>query len=312
MIEFDGTAPLYEDVDPAVEARNLEKLESCTSSLATEALSSSASAFTSNIRAIFHLLGMPHIVSAYSQGYAATQALQFAETFLADKSLFGEDLRAEFDSKSEQGDVGPVNVIPDLLTDDDLGVRVALESQLSLVTVAVWTALETLGHDVWVEAVNSFPEPLARYALTKQGEETRGSEPKSIRANWLTKYGFDLRTRMGTVLADDEARFRFGSPDQIIKSYKAIIKEPKEVEGMWAEISKDLNLLNLTRNLIAHRAGMVDERFNKQAKLGLPLGKRLPLTNDNVHQFVTLTVIAGCKLLTLCDAQLSDLSIEGK
>ena|SRR5215207_8242725 len=182
-----------------------------------------------------------------------------------------------------------------------------MEYQLAFVTAAVWTALETLAKDVWVGAVNAFPEPLARYALNVQGEGIRGSESKSIKATWLGKYGFDLRDCMGILLADDEARFRFNSPDQIVKAYRSIFKGSKETDQMWAYIKRDLNLLNLSRNLIAHRAGIVDERFNRQAKLNLPVGERLPINTQNVHDFAGVAVLAGCELLALSDAYLDDL-----
>lgn len=309
MIEFNTTTPLYDDVGD-ISNVNLEMLDDCMLGLVTEPVLRPASAFTLNIKAIYHLLEMPHIMSAFSQGYAANQALGFAEDFLADKSLFGEDLRTEWESKHQEGEVGPLNLLSELLSDekDKFGIRTALENQLAFVVAALWTALETLAKDVWVGAVNSFPKPLAGYALGAQGEGTGEREARSIKANWLTKYDFDLSGRMGTLLAEDEAKFKFSSPDQIIRAYKGTFKRSEQLDQMWASVRKDLNLLNLTRNLIAHRAGIVEERFNRQAKLNLPVGERLPLNTQNVHQFVNLAVRAGCELMTSCETYLYALS----
>lgn len=302
MIELTADAPLY--TDNFTKELELEALENCISALTYEALLLPSSTFSSNVRAIFWLLDMPQTVSAYSQGYGAAIMMTFVNQYLNDKGSVDKDLESAWESHRKQN--SPVyDVFPSIL-EKQKNVQVALESQLAFAVVAIWTALEALAKDVWVGAVNSFPDPLARHALNAQNEGDRASEPKSIKSSWIAKYGFDLRDCMGTLLAEDEAKFKFSSPDQIIKAYKASFKESEEISRMWTEAKKELNLLNLSRNLVAHRAGIVDERFNRQAKLALPVGKRLPLNTKNVHQFLNVAVMAGCELLTSCEAGLSD------
>jgi len=122
----------------------------------------------------------------------------------------------------------------------------------------------------------------------------------------VSKNGFDLRHNMGTLLAEDKSKFQFSSPSQIRTASISAFGRTSVIKRMWSEIFQDLELLNLVGNLIAHRAGLVDQRFNSKTQLNLPVGKPLPLKSTNVIRLIDIAALAGCELLTTVNKWFAD------
>ncbi len=322
MIRFDPEAELYDY--PGFDG---EELRNCVSRLRVEALSGPAETFALNIGAIDSFLKLPWYLVGFGHGWGTRDVLVFVQNYLHAKSLPSEDVeeivtayrskvksmkervetpRTESDSLDDCADLldetTPQIVPPDVRmalgrSDNAPAVR----SLLAFTSVATWTAVESLAKDLWISCVNLRLDPLAKNALRVQGGGTGEGDSKSIKAVWLAKYGFDLRDRMGTLLVEDENKFQFDSPKLIRKSYVAAFGQSPETEGLWQEIGYDLGLLNLTRNLVAHRAGIVDQKFVDQTRLAIPVGEYVPLNAENVANFLTVATQAACELLAFVD-----------
>jgi len=66
-----------------------------------------------------------------------------------------------------------------------------------------------------------------------------------------------------------------------------------------------LELLEQRRNLIVHRAGMVDKRFIDKTSLGYELGTLLPLDDEVISESLNASIDAGCELLKCLDEWLA-------
>lgn len=309
MIEFDPTHSIYTNV--ANSSTAFDRVRTCAANVESSVVSTPAETFALNIEAIQSVLKLPWLLGVYCQGYGAGAVIRFAVDYLDGRELPGEELKAAFeatthrqsqsaDEEEEPDEFVAYADIVEVVT-NRLDTKPAIRSLLMFAAFAAWAALESLAKDMWVVSVNTSLDQLGKNALNTQDARSRSNETKSISAKWLSKYQFDLRHCMGTLLVEDEKKFTFDSPERIRKAYTSAFDEPAEFIRIWVASSEELHLLNLVRNLIAHKAAIVDERFNNQAGLDLPMGKPLPLNTTNVLQLVDVAVNVGCKLLEFVD-----------
>lgn len=295
MIEFDPTLPTFIEVDYQRADRCREGLEVCVNNINSEYLTLPAQTFVTNMEAIFSMLDLPVHIAAYGAGFGAGELVEFANTYFSEEPHFPTELKKAIDARREEGKVRYPDVA--YFLNDIESMEPAVRAYLSFTVVAIWTALESLAKDMWIASVNSSADNLAKSALNASSG-ARGGESKSVKSRWLAKYNFDLRSHMGTLLIDDEGKFTFDSPTQILEAYIAAFGKSSAVNYMWKNTKQNLNLLNLCRNLVAHRAGIVDERFASKVKLNLSIGTPLPVNNENATQFAEVVVEAGCELIT--------------
>ena len=135
-----------------------------------------------------------------------------------------------------------------------------LEGLLKSVLVQIWGAIEVMAGDLWEGALNEHPNHLAEL----HGKDNQPST-KTVPLSILNEHQFDLSKRMGTVLKD---HFRFTVLDGIQSAYlRAFYSDGIEIEK--AVKSQSLKALALTRNLLVHKAGVVDSVFLKEGS-GIP------------------------------------------
>lgn len=80
-----------------------------------------------------------------------------------------------------------------------------VQAVLSAMLMQLWTAFESLAQDTWIVSVNSKPNPLAKRILKSGRDLATGAQIKSIPANQIVGFDFDLRRSMGTVLVRQRA-----------------------------------------------------------------------------------------------------------
>src|SRR5262249_34023252 len=71
---------------------------------------------------------------------------------------------------------------------------------------------------------------------------------------------------------------------------------------------EDLDLLEASRHVIVHRAGIIDAEFTKRREnksTTFPEGCSIPLDGRLVSRMVNAGISAGCKLLRLLDDELT-------
>jgi hypothetical protein len=186
-------------------------------------------------------------------------------------------------------------------------VREWVEGQLAGATSAAWTAFECMATDAWVTMLNTDPMSFYQNTLmvTGSGEMPIGLDSKQISVSLLAKYQFDLRNHLGTLL---KPKFDLTSLKNIREAYEAALGKSPEVAGLFA--GEDLNLLEICRHVIVHRAGIIDAEFSKRTRrmsFKVSEGQPLPLNGKLVSTLANAAIMAGCNLLALVDCRLTAL-----
>jgi hypothetical protein len=170
----------------------------------------------------------------------------------------------------------------------------ALLATLSAQLLQVWTAFESLSSDLWVKALNERPIKL----VLKWSDS---SKDKSIPITDLHRAGFDVRHAMGTILRE-RGKASFLSLESTKDAYKRAFGD--FVSAFFD--NTQLRVLELTRNLIAHRAGKIDTTFIKEIPTGHPFGvleenKDLRLTDEIVRDLCSVAVESSLKIIEYVD-----------
>jgi hypothetical protein len=169
----------------------------------------------------------------------------------------------------------PVNMLS-RAPDGTLGFDMFLASYV----VGAWTAIETLAGDLWEAALNIDPDGLAllkgkprRHANASSPGTSRPRQKdevsKSVDLDLIKFHGFDLRTKMGTVL---RGRYEFSRLSKIRDAYFAAFdRESGQIEA--AIMHESWDALSALRNLIVHKASVIDDEYLRRAKdLKIPQG----------------------------------------
>jgi hypothetical protein len=148
------------------------------------------------------------------------------------------------------------------------GIGAVLESML----LSAWTTFETLAADLWETALNEHPQELAllRGKLPRDApkakkplaalpprEAPETAESKMIKLDYLQRHGYNLSRLMGTVLRE---KFNFQILESIREAYAQAFDE-RHAAVRAAVFHPSLTALAATRNVLVHRAGVVDQEF---------------------------------------------------
>jgi len=149
-----------------------------------------------------------------------------------------------------------------------------------------WGALEVFARDFFVAIVNVRTE-LAR-RLVESDQTGHAFQLQSVPFALLAEYGFNLRSRLGQLLA---ARYDIGS----IPAMRAVFGVLFPDNGPLAAALDDrmLWLLAERRQLIVRRRSLVDANYVKAAAEPLPLGSELIVTPDDLERYMR----SGCDVV---------------
>jgi hypothetical protein len=169
-----------------------------------------------------------------------------------------------------------------------------VEAAFAAMTNSAYAALETLAADLWIEAVNRHPK-LAENWFDKNPD-------KKLPGNVLAGYGFDVASRMGTILHETRT-VTFESWKEVRKAYEHCFKgDLTDAFEPWQSVYQ----AEKTRHLFAHRGGMVDRKFRDEMKdfpeySSLVVGERLRLTGPVVRDHIDACIRCGVGLLRSAD-----------
>jgi hypothetical protein len=150
----------------------------------------------------------------------------------------------------------------DFMSYVDEATRTIYDTLMSAELVLCWTAFETLAGDLWEAALNTRPQKLASLAAKNVPQGGGKQEGKTVPLNFLERYGYDVKNRMGTILL--EHRGPFQTLKTIEGAYKGAFPAPcwAGADDSWD--NRDVKTTCAIRNLIVHCAGVVDKAFLEQ------------------------------------------------
>jgi len=173
-----------------------------------------------------------------------------------------------------------------------LADRIAREATghiLRQCTVLTWSAFEVLTSDLFVLLMNSNPK---LSALLLKDERTKKLYQAKEFVVALEEYDYDLSRSMGDVLL---RQCRMDNLETIRATYDVLFSRDEALHSALCDLQ--LWRLYKTRNLIVHRAAVVDEMFIKSTGSDMKVGTSLRITSQQLEDFIVLVGKAGIELL---------------
>jgi hypothetical protein len=177
-----------------------------------------------------------------------------------------------------------------------LGADAWLAGQIS----GIWTAFEALAEEIWIAALNAHPRGLAEL---KGGKKGAASDDKKIDLHLLQRYGYDLSKNMGTILS---RRFSFDRLEDIRRAYAEAAFDDDDLPFQEIFADKSLDVLALTRQVIVHNGGLIDEAFLRRRsdlppELLADVGQPIPLNGEIVASLIAPVMQLGWDLIVAVD-----------
>lgn len=180
-----------------------------------------------------------------------------------------------------------------------------LDAMLASYLTGTWTAFETMAGDLWETTLNLHPKSLAnlngkgaRFGKAKtQGYARReNDETRSIRLDLLQEHGFNVAQKMGTILRQ---QCDFSRLSGIRRAYaSAFSEDASSIDGVLRDMA--LDALSAVRNLLVHKAGVIDSEYYRRAK-----GTKAPTANVGTQLSLDGEIVVGLiKPVINCGADL--------
>jgi hypothetical protein len=264
-----------------------------------------ATVFARNLVAILATAASPWyfaISGAYTSHYFMPIGMEVAKYIQEDITPEGaakllEGIRASHHAsanRSEQAELiqnyakAAAEELLDRFLEDEPGEEVAANI-LCQCAVLAWSAFEVLSTDVFRVTINKNPKLAS--LLLKNDRTKRLYQHKEFGLT-LGDHGYDLSGSMGDVLLE---QCRLDDIDTIRTAFDVIFPMSSTLRESLAE--RELWHLNKLRNLIVHRAGVVDAQFRESMGLKVAIGCRLIVTAPHLQKILVLVGRTGLDLL---------------
>jgi hypothetical protein len=177
---------------------------------------------------------------------------------------FGGLEGADFEKELNRALVNSVTHIQSMIADQN--VRPGLETWMAAQITGAWTAFETLTGDLWEASLNCHPAGLSDLKGKTSGEN------KSVHLRAIQQFKYDLSKSMGTLLKEKHS---FDRLEDIRFNYsEAFFEDRQQIDTILAD--KSIDTLSVTRHLMVHRGGIVDQKYLDRTK-NLPNAPRAPI-----------------------------------
>jgi len=169
-----------------------------------------------------------------------------------------------------------------------------------------WSAYETFSRDLFVEILNEHPELFDN--LRKSGLKEKFPLQDIVTFDRLLAEGFDFTDKFGTLVADGRD---FSSPSLLRQLFQKLLPRVKSTDALSKALqSRALWLLGCRRHLIAHRGGIVDEKYiATTGDKPQNVGKLLKITGAEIEECMHAISMA-CVLSLHCYVQYQKLHID--
>jgi hypothetical protein len=183
-------------------------------------------------------------------------------------------------------------------------MRERLTIPLASTLIHAWTAFETAAGDLWEQSLNTCPEPWAIAALSAE-PDTRGESFGAL-SNFIHDLIVDRETDRPGSLIRRAGKYNLQIFPGIIRAYVAVFG--KDAKSLFQkEPFRLLQVLCAIRNLLVHRAGLVDRQFLdaadefseefKHCGIEAPeLGRPLAIEGLMVSKLILATSVATAEL----------------
>jgi len=186
-------------------------------------------------------------------------------------------------------------------------MRESMDAIFSSIIFQSWTAFEYFLQDAWVITVNNAPKPISGKVASSKLNKADDITPKVLHG-----LDYDLHSKFGQLLLDTK-RVSFQSLGDIIFSYSLLLDvgDDRAVAKLFDHTGEGyVHALAAIRNLLAHKAGRVDDEFIGKAQRFPELrqynrGEQLLLDGEIVKRARTGAALVALDLLKQLDDILS-------
>ncbi len=290
-----------------------QKAHDCVEKIISKELVEIARSFEDNIDGIFSILVLPASLMIYSardklRYKALNQVILRNLARIRNQGFMSQEdavrwitTQVDFEYKSdEEAESKEAVSYLEHLAKHDRRVRVALEALLYNAVTSAWTTVEIVAKDTWTTVVDARPFQLAQRVLQASPDNvTEGWSSKNITFGLLAKYGFDVRSSLGKILAP---RFDFTGVKGIRTAYIAAFNKTKELEQIFA--NSTIKDLEATRHLIVHRGGVADDTFRKRTNSSVAAGEKMVIDAKTASELINAAIGVCCGILELADTWL--------
>lgn len=183
---------------------------------------------------------------------------------------------------------------------DEKILRAAYGIQDAAISLA-WTALESLAIDLWESALNANPTKFGQPVFsTLPSSSADGMSSRQISIGLLARHGFDLREKLGTVLAP---KFDFTGVRGIRSAYSSAFGDISEIEEHFD--SEKLLELEASRHLIVHRASIVDQIYLSRTNNNNTIGERITFDGESLSTLLNSSIELSICIMQFVDKQIS-------
>jgi len=294
----------------------VEEAKQAADSIRSPALQPIASVFARNVDELLNLLSLPLalvLVGRFEVNRLADYTRAIARTEGAERWQESEEVKARVEAEvnrlRDERAAKAQSRSPELVEAKqqlehllgDHGLEGSARALLYAGASSAWSFLECAVKDAWIAALNVRPVELAHSALENVPDipVVDGLSGKQVSVGLLARHGFDLRDKLGTLLAP---KFDFTSPSGIRAACSAAFGKLPGLDDALAD--PRLRRLEATRHLVVHRAGVIDEEYLRRTGDGAAIGSQLVVDGPAVSELANAAISAGSKVLRLVDAWL--------
>jgi hypothetical protein len=160
-----------------------------------------------------------------------------------------------------------------------------------------WTIFESIMKDLWIYILNTNPNKYLKNVLNGNLDSVDGIEGKNISVNLLFKYNLDISKNLGDIL---HKKYDFTGVSGIKKAYSEIFKNQK-LDFSFLD-DEYLNQLEISRHLIVHKGGVIDEDYLKRTTFKREIkGKVIDYSARRTEKIINSAVEAGIKIFEIVD-----------
>lgn len=286
---------------------DIEALEDCCEKLSDDGLKKIALSAKDNHIQLSIILALPHFLMTKSikdikhfqyllEGAVATKNSIHPKTEEGKKQL-DDFVKVKFESNEKEHSEEGRKALAKMINNNPY-LENAFQIQALNSLAHVWTIFESTTKDIWVYLMNNYQDKFLNNLLeAKTDKEIEGINGKYISISLLGKFGFNINNKLGDILS---SKYDFTSCSGIKKAYVDLDKSQKD----FFRFLNDRNLfhLELIRNLIVHKAGIVDEIFkNKIDSCVQSVGERILITKNDFGNYENTAIRTIVKLLEFAE-----------